>query len=105
MLYDRKHRRGFLYDKLRNIERKQGVNFEKIVAEENGTAIEINEVDLISYLRTYVVKNGLDELERKLTETVHIRRKLLEKETIEIKTMFPFYFAEPRLVKMINIQL
>lgn len=79
--------------------RKNVVNVEQIATDET-------EIELLNYLKTYVVKNGLIELKKKLTETVDIRCNLLKKENIEIKSVFPFYFVEPRLVReLVNFKL
>lgn len=95
MLYNNRLRRGFLYDKLRNRSRKQDSN-------EQAENRELNEQDLLTFFKTCVVKNELNELKDKLTESVAFRRKLLRKEMADIKTMFPFYFADPRLVRKLN---
>lgn len=102
MLYNKKLRRGFLYDKLRNDEwskkhhaKNDPVNDEDIATEDSPT----NDVsELLNYLKTYVVKNGITDLKRKLAESVEMRRSLLHKDISEIKIIFPFYFADPCIV-------
>lgn len=59
---------------------------------------DIDENNLLEFLKTCVVKNDLPDLKKKLTESVSIRRKYLQKSMTEIQEMFPFYFADPRLV-------
>lgn len=89
LLYNKKLRRGFLYDKLRNDERNKNqcqqkngpVNVEDDVTEESAT----NDMDeLLTYLKTYVVKNGVTDLKQKLADSVEIRRKWLHKDISEI---------------------
>lgn len=103
MLYNKKLRRGFLYDKLRNDERSKkqcDANNGSDNVEDIGTADipTSDESELLTYLKTYVVKNGVTDLKRKLAESVDVRRNLLHKDISEIKKMFPFYFADPLIV-------
>lgn len=104
MLYDKRLRRGFLYDKLRNLNRNRT---QCLSDDEHGDeeGPENSETSLLSYLRTCVVKDQLNELKKKLTESVTIRRKHLRKGMVEIKSMFPFYFADPRLVCILIIDV
>lgn len=104
MLYNKRLRKGFLYDKLRYLDRsrKQHPNVEDDVDEESSQTPESTEADLLSYLKTCVVKNQSNELKQKLTESVSVRWKYLKRGMVEIKLMFPFYFADPRLVSIFH---
>lgn len=101
MLYNKKLRRGFLYDKLRNLERNKK---QRDHAEDNNNAENQfdPEAGLLTFFKTCVVKNDQEELKKKLTGSVAFRRYLLRKNMIEIKSKFPFYFADPRLVSKLN---
>lgn len=105
LLYNKKLRRGFLYDKLRNNERNQKKGQETrnnnqidFAGAANAEAVTNDTTELLLYLKTYVVRNGTTDLKRKLAKSVEIRRSLLQKDISEIKIMFPFYFVDPRLV-------
>lgn len=78
--------------------KKQGRNIDNFADDVENHPDAIDEKDLLSFLKTCVVKNDLSELKKKLTESVSIRRKFLQKPMAEIQEMFPFYFADPRLV-------
>lgn len=65
-----------------------------------GANPEIDETNLLEFLKTCVVKNDLPDIKKKLTESVSIRHKFLQKPMAEIQEMFPFYFADPRLVSI-----
>lgn len=58
----------------------------------------IDENDLLDFLKRCTVKNDLIDIKKKLTESVSIRKKFLRKSMAEIQEIFPFYFADPRLV-------
>lgn len=103
LLYNKTLRRGFLHDKLKNVSKKQGGNIDDIVNDGEthpGASPEIDEIVLLEFLKTCVVKNDLPDIKKKLTESVSIRRKFLQKPMAEIQEMFPFYFADPRLVSI-----
>lgn len=109
LLYNPKRRRGFFYDKLRNMERnhntahkqktKNRANSNNSINESVGQS-EIDENEILSFFKSYVVKNGTDELKQKLLETIEMRRKLMETNVMQIKSKFPFYFVDARLVKI-----
>lgn len=109
LLYNPKRRRGFLFDKLRNMDRNKQVAAKtkrKKSANRNNSlneslnSSEYDENELLSYFKTYVVKNGVDELKEKLLETIEMRRNLLLTNVTQIKAMFPFYFVDASLVNM-----
>lgn len=84
---------------------KEKKNSNRNSLNESADSSKNNENELLSYLKTYVVKDGTAELKEKLFETVETRRNLLRKNVIQIKTMFPFYFFDASLVNMDIFQL
>lgn len=83
--------------------KKQNGNPNDIVNDEENhldTNSGIDENNLLQFLKTCVVKNDSPEIKKKLTESVSIRRKFLRKPMAKIMEMFPFYFADPRMVSI-----
>lgn len=109
LLYNPKLRRGFLFDKLRNMGRSKQSRQRKSKQSKSGNLNSLNfsvdlpecdENELLSFLKTYVIKNGTDALKEKLLQTIETRRNWLQTNVIQIKTMFPFYFVDARVVSM-----
>lgn len=58
----------------------------------------------LEFLKTCVVKNtDLSVLVRKLKCTQKLRENMMRDENIDLRTSFPFFFAEPNLVKIFYI--
>lgn len=104
-------RSGFLYDKLRYKNKKNGRN------DENDNAIDTdrlesadttenipfetddeNSAELMQFFKNCVVANDKEELKRKLAESIEFRRQILREPQKPIHEMFGFYFVDPELV-------
>lgn len=56
--------------------------------------------DDFQFLKTCVIKNiGRSEIIRKLMSTQTLRHKMMQNPNVDLRTSFPFFFADPILVK------
>lgn len=68
--------------------------------------VQISPENDLQFLKTCVVKNvDRNVILAKLKSTQKLRESLMRDENIDLRTSFPFFFAEPRLVCSICLSL
>lgn len=106
MLYNANAQTGFLFDKLRNIQRKNNqIPIQHDTIPEEYVPIDADdEANLIQYFKNCVIRNELNDLKEKLRSTINYRRELLLNPPEPIHKMFGFYFVSPELVSYTKAQ-
>lgn len=106
MLYNIHAQSGFLFDKLRNNQRKNNqIGIQHDAIPEDYVPIDADdEANLIQYFKNCVIRNEMDDLKEKLCSTVNYRRVLLLNPPEPIHRMFGFYYVSPELVSLFTVQ-
>lgn len=100
LIYDAKHKRGFLYQKIvyRKYNNKQSQLSRGIEQLSLTTDGGCNENDALLYFRTCILNKDLDVLKEKMAQTIALREQIIKKRNIDFHKSFPFYFCCPELV-------
>lgn len=61
----------------------------------------IDEVAFSLFFKTCIVERDLDELKKRLEQSIDMRQNLINNIDTEFHKVFPFYFVEPSLVSSI----
>lgn len=60
----------------------------------------IDEVAFLLFFKTCIVERDVDELKKRLEQSIDMRQNLINKKETEFHKVFPFYFVEPSLVSI-----
>lgn len=65
----------------------------------------IDEVAFLLFFKTCIVERDLDELKKRLEQSIDMRHNLIKRKDTEFHKVFPFYFVEPSLVSIFSKKL
>lgn len=104
-LYDPKHRKGSLYNKLNyqkyiqqsRKEARENENQNELVEQLEEISLA-DELSYLLYFKTCIVEKEKDILKIKMEKTITLREKVIKKHETKFLESFPFYFVSPDLV-------